>query len=98
MALPILIGDRLTAAGFRLAGLRPIVTAPDDVGAVFREALALDGPILITAALAEALPREQLERAVREASPPVAVIPDITGEHRPADMGAQVRRALGVET
>jgi vacuolar-type H+-ATPase subunit F/Vma7 len=43
MALPILISDRLTAAGFRLAGVRPLVTAPEDVAAVFREALALKG-------------------------------------------------------
>jgi len=98
MTLPILIGDRLTAAGFRLAGVRPIVTAPDEVAAVFREALALDGPILITAALAEALPQAQLENAIRAARPAVAVIPDIAGEQRPPDMGAQVRRALGVET
>lgn len=98
MALPILIGDRLTAAGFRLAGVRPIVTAPDEVGAVFREALAQSGPVLITAALAEQLPRAQLDKAIRDARPPVAVIADIAGERRPPDMGAQVRRALGVET
>jgi vacuolar-type H+-ATPase subunit F/Vma7 len=97
MALPILISDRLTAAGFRLAGLRPLVTAPEDAGAVLREALALGGPVIITAALAAHVPAVQLEKAIRAADPPVAVIPDIVRSAEPADMGELVRRALGVE-
>lgn len=97
MALPILIGDRLTAAGFRLAGVRPLVTAPDDVGVVFRDALALKGPVLITATLARRLPQALLDQAISAADPPVAVIPDIVRSVEPADMAAAVRRALGVE-
>jgi vacuolar-type H+-ATPase subunit F/Vma7 len=97
MALPILISDRLTAAGFRLAGVRPLVTAPEDVAAVFREALALQGPVMITAALAERLPRSVLEKAIKSADPPVAVIPDVVRRTEPADMADKVRRALGVE-
>lgn len=98
MALPILISDRLTALGFRLAGLRPMVTLPEDVSAVFRDALAGQGVVLITAALAKQLPQAQLEKAIRAADPPVAVIPDIARSVEPHDMGEQVRRALGVET
>lgn len=98
MALPILISDRLTAAGFRLAGLRPLVTAPQDAAAVFREALALGGPVLITAALAARVPPAQLEKAISAADPPVAVIPDIVRTVEPANMAHLVRRALGVET
>jgi vacuolar-type H+-ATPase subunit F/Vma7 len=97
MALPILISDRLTAAGFRLAGLRPLVTAPEDAGAVFRQALALGGPVMITAALAAHVPQAQLDKAIHAADPPVAVIPDIVRTAEPADMGERVRRALGVE-
>ncbi len=98
MSLPVLISDRLTAAGFRLAGVRPLVTAPEDAAAVFREALALKGPIMITAELARHVPQAQLAKAIGAADPPVAVIPDIVRRAEPADMGAQVRRALGVET
>lgn len=97
MALPILIGDRLTAAGFRLAGVRPLVTAPEDVATVFRDALALGGPVLVTAALARHVPQALLAKAISTADPPVAVIPDIARAVAPADMAEQVRRALGVE-
>jgi vacuolar-type H+-ATPase subunit F/Vma7 len=98
MALPILISDRLTAAGFRLAGVRPLVTAAADTHLVFRKALALGGPVLITAALAEELPSGELGQAISKANPPVAVIPDIARTAEPTDMAEQVRRALGVET
>jgi vacuolar-type H+-ATPase subunit F/Vma7 len=97
MALPILISNRLSAAGFRLAGVRPLVTSPEDVAAVFREALARKGPVMITAALAAHLPPAQLAKAISAADPPVAVIPDIARTVEPADMADKVRRALGVE-
>lgn len=98
MALPVLISDRLTAAGFRLAGVRPLVTSPEDAAAVFREALALKAPVMITAALARHVPQAQLAKAIGAADPPVAVIPDMVRRVEPPDMGTQVRRALGVET
>ena len=39
----------------------------------------------------------ELEQAILAADPPVAVIPDIARSREPADMQAEVRRALGVE-
>lgn len=97
MTRPVFIGDRLTAAGFRLAGLRTLVTEPADAGPVLREALALGGPVMITAALAARVPGAQLEQAILAADPPVAVVPDIARSREPADMRDAVRRALGVE-
>ncbi|MEJ2515937.1 MAG: V-type ATP synthase subunit F [Gammaproteobacteria bacterium] len=98
MTTPVFIGDRLTAAGFRLAGLRTLVTAPEDALKVFRDALSRHGAILITASLAARLPAGVLEKAVSAASPPVAVVPDFSGGREPADLAHRVRRALGVET
>lgn len=97
MAQPVLISDRLTAAGFRLAGVRALVTDPEDAGAVFREALSGKQPVMITADLARHLPDNLLDQAVRQAAPPVAVIPDIARNREPTDMADKVRRALGVE-
>ncbi len=97
MADPVLIGDRLTAAGFRLAGVRAIVVDAEQVVSAFREALSQDQPVMITAALARNLPAALLEGAVSRANPPVAVIPDINRTAEPDDMAEKVRRALGVE-
>ena len=97
MAVPVFIGDRLSAAGFRLAGARPLVTQPADVTRVFRTALTEGGPVLITASCAAHLPQELLDQAVQAASPPVCVVPDFTGEAEPRDLSKRVREALGVE-
>ena len=98
MSVPVFIGDRLTAAGFRLAGVRPLVTSPAEALDAFRTALARGSAVIITASLAAQLPGTLLEQAVLAASPPVAVIPDMTGERTAPDIARRVRRALGVET
>ncbi len=97
MAQPVLISDRLTAAGFRLAGVRALVPDPDEVATVFREVLKDRQPVMITAELTRHLPDGLLDEAVHRADPPVAIIPDIERKREPADMGESVRRALGVE-
>ena len=98
MTVPVFIGDRLTAAGFRLAGLRPLVADPAEAPEVFRDALEAGSPVLITASCAAGLPAGELDRAVRAASPPVGVVPDFAGGAEPRDLSRRVRRALGVDS
>lgn len=98
MDRPVVISDRVTAAGFRLAGLDVWVTEPDQVRAQLRQALRAGQPVLLTADLAEQLPAEELARAIRRARPPLAVIPDVSGHGQAPDLAGKVRRALGVET
>lgn len=98
MDRPVVISDRVTAAGFRLAGLDVRVTEPDQVRAQLRQALRAGQPVLLTADLAEQLPAEELARAIRRARPPLAVIPDVSGHGQAPDLAGKVRRALGVET
>lgn len=94
----MVISDRVTAAGFRLAGLETVVTEPDQVREQLREALRSGRPTLITADLAERVPAAELDRAIRRARPPLAVIPDVSGHGVLPDLAGKVRRALGVET
>ncbi len=98
MDRPVVISDRVTAAGFRLAGLDVWVTEPYQVRAQLRQALRAGQPVLLTADLAEQLPAEELARAIRRARPPLAVIPDVSGHGQAPDLADKVRRALGVET
>lgn len=98
MDRPLVISDRLTAAGFRLAGMHVRVTEPDQAQAAFREAMAQNLPVLITAELAARIPDVELQQAVIRARPPVALITDLSGHLAASDMTARVRRALGVDT
>lgn len=97
MDRPLLIADRLTAAGFRLAGVEACVTEPGEVRQQFRQALSLGRPLLISADLAAQIPAAELLRAISQAQPVVAVIPDIGGQDAVMDMRSRVLRALGVE-
>lgn len=95
---PVVISDRLTAAGFRLAGLETTVATPEDVREKLQAAVRRQRPILLTADLAEHLPAEELARQIRMARPPLAVVPDVSGHGHSPDLAGRVRRALGVET
>lgn len=96
MAAVIFIGDEVTAQGFRLAGATAQVSAGDDVATRFADALQQSGMVLITADAAARLDPEDLDRAVRRASPLVLVMPDAAMRSMPADPAATVERVLGI--
>lgn len=89
-----LFGDRLTAAGFRLAGVR--------IGDGERAAEWLANPpeeaalVLLTPGVAEGLPAGLLDRARLRLRPLLMVIPDVRGRERPADIAAQLKQQLGM--
>lgn len=95
---PLVISDRLTAAGFRLAGMETVLATPDNLRERLHAALRGRQPILLTADLAEQLPAAELAAIIRRAHPPLAVVPDVSGHGASPDLAAKVRQALGVET
>lgn len=92
----ILIGDRLTCAGYRLAGIDARTVPPEQAGAAFDDACDAADLVLITAPLAGMLDDDQLAIAMRRAAPPVQVVPPATDPRKAPDVRAQIRRSLGV--
>jgi vacuolar-type H+-ATPase subunit F/Vma7 len=92
----VLIGDELTAVGWRLTGAEVHVPEPQAAADSFRAALASSDVVLITAELAARLPAEQLSAALHTSHPLVLVIPDLRGEHEPPPLEEQVQHALGI--
>jgi vacuolar-type H+-ATPase subunit F/Vma7 len=92
----VVIGDELTAVGWRLAGAQ--VYSPDSQtpGEFFRGALADSDVVLITAELAARVPADQLSAALHDAHPLVLVIPDLRRQSQPPDLEEQVHHALGI--
>lgn len=93
----IFIGDALTAAGFRLAGVESFAPQADRLV----ERIEAERPrckvMAVTAPLFAALP-EPLARELRQAEQPLlAIVPDIGASTPPPDMDEDVRRALGIE-
>jgi vacuolar-type H+-ATPase subunit F/Vma7 len=98
MARIVYIGDEVTAAGFRLAGLDTRVAGPGEAAETLRQAVADDAEcILLSGRLAEYVPGTYLEAALVAAEPLLALVPDIRGEGAPADLARQVRNALGID-
>ena len=99
MARIVYIGDELTAAGFRLAGLDARVASQGDAGEVVRQALADECEcVLLAAGLRDCIPVALLGEALVGDDPLFALVPDIRGRETPPDLAHQVRAALGIET
>jgi vacuolar-type H+-ATPase subunit F/Vma7 len=92
------IGDELSAAGFRLAGVdvHVLPPAPTRAAALLRR-LIRDFPLLlVTAQAAASLPRDELDRVLASERPLVLVIADARGRLQPPDVSALLRRQLGM--
>lgn len=94
---PVFIGDEVTAAGYRLAGLEVRVGGPAEAPALWARTLGEAPPlILITAECAAALDAAQLDAALARLDPPVALVPDAGGRVPLPDVTARVQASLGI--
>lgn len=96
MSVPVYIGDAVSAAGFRLAGLR--IHVPDTTELVMQiEQAATDAPlVLLGADLAAQLPVAELDRLLSAVTPAVVVVPDVRGQADLPDLATRLRQQLGV--
>jgi vacuolar-type H+-ATPase subunit F/Vma7 len=99
MAHIVYVGDEITAAGFRLAGLETVVAGPGDAAEALRAALG-DGRtecVLMSGALRDYVPPRELDAALESTAPLLALVPDVRGRGGPPDLARQVRNALGID-
>ena len=97
MALATFIGDEMTGAGFRLAGLRVHSPEPEHLPEVFRTALAEASLVIMTGEFAGQLPAGELRQAMTRARPPVAIVAAATSTLGETELVHEVRTALGME-
>jgi vacuolar-type H+-ATPase subunit F/Vma7 len=91
------IGDEVSAAGFRLAGAEVHVPAAGEEAAVFERVYAGAELVLVTAPVAARLPRARLAQAAIAPSPLLLIVPDVRGRASPVDLSRLVRAQLGIE-
>ena len=94
---PVYIGDEVTAAGYRLAGLLVRVPGPGEAGAAFADARAQAPLVLLSAAVAARIDAAQLRAALLSLQPLVVIVPDSRGEEARPDLAARLRGQLGME-
>lgn len=93
----IFIGDEVTAAGFRLAGVTSYAPARDTLPTLLAEVAQTSAVIAMTAECAAWLPDRDLAALELADTPLLAIVPDARGAVAAPGMGAAVRRTLGIE-
>jgi vacuolar-type H+-ATPase subunit F/Vma7 len=99
MASIIYIGDEVTAAGYRLAGVETLM--PSETEAVDTIQRALTGEaelVMLSAELASLIPEQQAHRMLRSERPLVTIVADVYERFRPTPLEPEVRKALGIES
>jgi vacuolar-type H+-ATPase subunit F/Vma7 len=92
----VYIGDAVSAAGYRLAGLRIHVPDSADILAEIEQACEGAPLVLLGADLAGQLPEAQLDRLLSQVAPAVVVVPDVRGQAALPDLVHRLRQQLGV--
>ena len=97
MAIPVFIGDEVSASGWRLIGVRTIVADRDAAAGAFDAVPGDTELLLITAVCAAGLDSGRLDAAVQRGKPMVLVVPDAANRLVPPDLDGKVDRVLGIE-
>ena len=96
MTVCAFMGDQVSAAGFRLAGVDVHVVADVQAADLLRRLMSESQLILITAEVAGWLPEDLLRSALTAERPLTLIVPDARGRVRPPDLSSILRRQLGM--
>ena len=97
MTVPVFIGDELSAAGYRLAGVRAWTPNADELLSVFRRAREEADLILLNVEYARRLPAVEVLEAQRALQPQLFIIPDIRHQHPMRDLLSRIHNQLGMQ-
>ncbi|MEA1888910.1 MAG: V-type ATP synthase subunit F [Pseudomonadota bacterium] len=97
MTTPIYIGDEVSAAGFRLAGLRIRVPAEGEYQQALEWAMDQGPLVLVSTTVANRISPRLLDSYLSRISPAVVVVPDVHGKTPMLDLSNRLRRQLGVQ-
>ena len=100
MPVPEYLGDEVSAAGYRLAGMNVTITETsmtvDRLLSLIRQACARTSLVLIGSETAARLPHTELDALLASVEPALVIAPDIRC-HAPApDLATRLRKQLGM--
>jgi vacuolar-type H+-ATPase subunit F/Vma7 len=97
MHAPVYLGDEVTAAGYRLAGVQVRMPAREASTAAFDEACARAPLVLVSASVAANIDPARMRAALAALRPLVLIVPDVLGDVARPDLAARLRGQLGME-
>jgi vacuolar-type H+-ATPase subunit F/Vma7 len=97
MPAPIYLGDEVSAAGYRLAGVDARVPRPGAETEALATARREAPLVLVNASIAARIGDNELRQAAIALAPLVLIVPDLLGETPLPDLAARLRAQLGLE-
>ena len=94
----VVIGDELTCAGFRLAGVATRTPSAAEATAVLALALGEARLVVLTQALADGVEPGLLRQALAREQPLLVVMPDIAEPDARSDLSSRMRAVLGIDS
>jgi vacuolar-type H+-ATPase subunit F/Vma7 len=92
------VGDRYSALGFRLAGADAYAPKPHEAQRLLERLHETVEMMLLTPAVAEHARPDWLAAALAQPYPLTLIVAEASGQQRPPDFAARIRRILGVES
>ncbi|MDH5737603.1 MAG: hypothetical protein OEZ23_04800 [Gammaproteobacteria bacterium] len=93
----LFIGDEISAAAYRLAGIQTLSIAPPDTVSALNDPQAKHSAlILLSAAHANAIRQADLHEHIRQADPPLMIVSDVGDTCKKPDFLSLIKRRLGV--
>lgn len=97
MSTIVFIGDELTAAGFRLAGVAVVTPARGGEAEALASARRTARIVLLGSDIAARLPAREVEAATISLDPLVAIVQDVLASAPPPDLARRLKATLGLE-
>jgi vacuolar-type H+-ATPase subunit F/Vma7 len=97
MSVPVYLGDEVSGAGYRLAGVRVRTPGPGEAAAALAGACSEAPLVLVSSAVAADIGERSLRAALSALAPLVVVVPDLEGDVPVPDLAARLRAQLGLE-
>jgi vacuolar-type H+-ATPase subunit F/Vma7 len=91
----LFVGDELSAAGYRLAGIATVVPPAGAEAEAVRHAREQAEVVLLTSRCAAAIPRRLLEPWLAALRPLLLMVPDVRGATPVPDLAAALRTEMG---
>ena len=98
MGACVFLGEEAAGAGWRLAGVEPLVPTDGGEDQALAEALGRASLVLVSAEVAARIPEPVLRAALRRLDPVTLVVPDLRGRVSAPDITARLKRQLGIES
>ena len=96
MALAIYLGDEVSAAGYRLAGMIARVPGVGEEATALARARSEASLVVVSTTIAARIPTAELRSAQLALAPIVVLVPDVLGETPLPDIASRLRAELGM--